>query len=99
MTDETFKTHQGFDLANFDEKNAQSEIPSFRVRKEETFAAFKQSVSEHFQIPVDKFRLWILVNRQNRTVRPDQPIPDSTDANSSECFGYHRVLFLLSYIK
>ncbi|RUP44365.1 hypothetical protein BC936DRAFT_149573 [Jimgerdemannia flammicorona] len=82
VTDETFKAHQGFDLASFDDKTAQSEIPSFRVRKEETFADFKQSVSDHFQIPTERFRLWILVNRQNRTVRPDQPIPE-TDANTS----------------
>ncbi|RUS32460.1 ICP0-binding domain of ubiquitin-specific protease 7-domain-containing protein [Jimgerdemannia flammicorona] len=75
MTDETLKVHQGFDLK-------QSEISSFLVKKGETFAVFKQSVADHFQVPVDRFRLWILVTRQNRTVRPDQPIPE-TEANSS----------------
>ncbi|RUP50643.1 ICP0-binding domain of ubiquitin-specific protease 7-domain-containing protein [Jimgerdemannia flammicorona] len=82
VTDKIFKVHQGFDLANFDDKTMQSEIPSFRVKEEERFAVFKQSVADHFQVPVNRFRLWILVKRLNRTVRPDQPIPE-TEANSS----------------
>ena len=34
ITDETFQTHQGFDLASFDEKNwPPTELPTFRVLK------------------------------------------------------------------
>ncbi|RUP51143.1 hypothetical protein BC936DRAFT_149693 [Jimgerdemannia flammicorona] len=82
VTDEIFKVHQGYDLANFDDKTKQSEIPSFRVKKDESFAVFRLLVADHFQIPVNRFRLWILIKRQNRTVRPYKPIPE-TEAKSS----------------
>ncbi|RUP46159.1 ICP0-binding domain of ubiquitin-specific protease 7-domain-containing protein [Jimgerdemannia flammicorona] len=82
ITDETFKVHQGFDLAIFDDRTMPSQIPSFLVKKKEPFVVFKQSVANHFQLPVNRFRLWIMVDRQNRTVRPDQPILEA-EANLS----------------
>lgn len=83
ITDETFAKHQGFDMASFDEKNIPpSELPSFRVLKSEPFSRFKQRVSEHFGYPLNNFRLWVLVNRQNKTIRPDVFVQDS-EANQT----------------
>ncbi|EGN95429.1 hypothetical protein SERLA73DRAFT_76534 [Serpula lacrymans var. lacrymans S7.3] len=78
ITDDTFARHEGFDLATFDEKNwPPSELPSFRVLKQETYNTFKSRVAQHFNFAENKVRLWVLVNRQNKTVRPDTPIPEN----------------------
>ncbi|KAF9052946.1 hypothetical protein BJ165DRAFT_1413298 [Panaeolus papilionaceus] len=78
ITDETFAQHEGFDLASFDEKNwPPSDLPSFRVLKQETYSTFKSRVAHHFNLPENKIRLWVLVNRQNKTVRPDTHIPEN----------------------
>lgn len=81
ITDETFAQHEGFDLATFDEKNwPPSDLPTFRVLKQETYSLFKSRVADHFNLPVNKIRLWVLVNRQNKTVRPDTHIPENEPA-------------------
>jgi ubiquitin carboxyl-terminal hydrolase 7 len=71
-------------MASFDEKNIPpSELPSFRVLKSEPFSRFKQRVADHFKYPLNNFRLWVMVNRQNKTIRPDVPIQDN-EANQSQ---------------
>jgi ubiquitin carboxyl-terminal hydrolase 7 len=83
ITDDTFARHEGFDLATFDEKNwPPSELPSFRVLKSETYSTFKSRVAKHFNYPESQIRLWVLVNRQNKTVRPDTHIPENEPALS-----------------
>jgi ubiquitin carboxyl-terminal hydrolase 7 len=78
ITDETFSQHEGFDLATFDEKNwPQSELPTFRVLKQETYSVFKSRVAQHFNLADSQVRLWVMVNRQNKTVRPDTHIPEN----------------------
>ena len=85
ITDQTFQQHQGFDLASFDDKNVpQSDLPIFRVLKNETYKTFKARVAAHFKYPEACFRLWVLVNRQNKTVRPDIPIEDMDSAQTME---------------
>lgn len=83
ITDKTFAEHEGFDLATFDEKNwPASDLPSFRVLKTETYSTFKSRVAAHFNYPENQIRLWVLVNRQNKTVRPDTHIPENEPALS-----------------
>lgn len=78
ITDETFAHHEGFDLATFDDKGwPASELPTFRVLKNEPYQTFKGRVAQHFNYPESHFRLWVLVNRQNKTVRPDTHIPEN----------------------
>ncbi|KAG6878712.1 hypothetical protein C0993_011527 [Termitomyces sp. T159_Od127] len=85
ITDETFSKHEGFDLASFDEKNwPPSDLPSFRVLKQETYTTFKSRVAQHFNFPESQIRLWVLVNRQNKTVRPDAHIPENEPALTVE---------------
>lgn len=82
-TSESFKANRGFDFADFDERNApQNGILVSRVRKDQTFGAFKADIAKWRGIAENEFRLWLLVNRQNRTVRLDMPIPDE-EANST----------------
>jgi|SRR5712675_1642376 len=86
ITDETYSRHEGFDLASFDEKNwPPSELPTFRVLKTETYNVFKARVAQHFNYPENQIRLWVLVNRQNKTVRPDTHIPENEPTLSVFC--------------
>ena len=76
ITDQTFSEHEGFDLATFDERNwPATDLPTFRVLKNESYSTFKTRVAQHFNYPDNQVRLWVLVNRQNKTVRPDTHIP------------------------
>lgn len=78
ITDESFQQHQGFDLASFDDKNwPPSELQNFRILKSESYLTFKSRVAQHFSYPESQIRLWVLVNRQNKTVRPDTHVPEN----------------------
>lgn len=96
ITDETFNLHEGFDLASFDERNwPASDLPTFRVLKNETYSTFKKRVAQHFNYPENQIRLWVLVNRQNKTVRPDTHIPENEPALSefiSCCYSHLSVI-------
>ncbi|KAG9295196.1 hypothetical protein G9A89_006177 [Geosiphon pyriformis] len=85
ISDETFKTHQGFDLANFEDRQyLLSDIPNMKVLKSETYGTFRERIAELHNVPVERTRLWVLVNRQNKTVRPDAPIPEALVGTSME---------------
>ncbi|PKC57083.1 hypothetical protein RhiirA1_499118 [Rhizophagus irregularis] len=78
VTAEKFKVHQGFDLANFDDRQYPlSDVHVYRILKSDTYGILKELVSQNFNIPSEQVRLWVLVMRQNKTVRPDAPISDS----------------------
>ncbi|CAB4395464.1 unnamed protein product [Rhizophagus irregularis] len=78
VTTEQFRNHQGFDLANFDDRQYPlSDVQTYSILKSETYGDFKENISLDFNIPSEQIRLWILVNRQNKTIRPDSPIPES----------------------
>ncbi|CAG8719781.1 8875_t:CDS:10, partial [Cetraspora pellucida] len=73
----TFEHYQGFDLANFDNQQyPQSDVLLIKVLKSFKFRAFKTIVAHKFGISPEKMRVWDLINRQNRTIRPDTPIPN-----------------------
>ncbi|KAL8284094.1 hypothetical protein RQP46_004843 [Phenoliferia psychrophenolica] len=77
ITNETFTSHQGFDLATFDDRAAsQPDLPSYRVLKSQTFLDFRAEIAEKYKYAPQDVRLWVLVNRQNKTVRPDAPVTD-----------------------
>ncbi|CAG8697154.1 10670_t:CDS:10, partial [Ambispora leptoticha] len=78
VTPATFVRYQGFDLANFNNRQFPlSEVPQFKVLKSVKYSTFKAMIAHKFWISPEQMRLWVLVNRQNRTVRPDTPIPDN----------------------
>lgn len=84
ITDETFQRHQGFDLATFDDRTVPAtELPSYRVLKSQTFLEFRAQIARQHNYAPEDVRLWVLVNRQNKTVRPDAPVAD-TDPTMSK---------------
>lgn len=89
VTDEDIARHDAFDLCSFDDKNptpAQLSHPilSMKVKKLDTFKHFKETLAEKLGLPFDGFRLWGMVSRQNRTVRPDCPIHEADYGKSKE---------------
>ncbi|KAI9256173.1 hypothetical protein BY458DRAFT_519583 [Sporodiniella umbellata] len=82
-TRESFQSNLGFDFTDFDERNAtQNNILISRVRKDQTFGEFKADIAHWRGISENEFRLWLLVNRQNRTVRLDLPISDDESTST-----------------
>ncbi|CAG8581315.1 9289_t:CDS:10, partial [Cetraspora pellucida] len=78
VTPEIFESHQGFDLANLEDRQYPiSEVQQFNVLKSETYRTFKTMVAKKFRIPVEQIRFWILVSRHNKTLRPDTPLTDN----------------------
>lgn len=77
VTEGNFKSHQGFDLTSWDLENDDPAKPHLhRVLKVSTVAELTKKVADSQNIPSDHVRLWVMVNRQNKTVRPDQPLED-----------------------
>ncbi|KAG0181285.1 hypothetical protein DFQ29_008812 [Apophysomyces sp. BC1021] len=76
VTNESFKTRQEFDLAVFDDKNLETStgVDVFKVLKSEKVVNFKQSLAEHFKLEPEKFRLWSILYRANKTIRVDSPL-------------------------
>lgn len=78
ITDKSFQNYGGTDLCAFD-ANPETDPAaprSYRIRRTITMEEFvKQVASDMGQDPL-RTRLWLMVNRQNKTIRPDQPIMD-----------------------
>lgn len=77
ITEDNFKAHQGFDLTDWDPDEARDSTPKIhRVLRTSTLAEFAKTLAESQQLPPEQVRLWVMVNRQNKTIRPDQPLPE-----------------------
>jgi ubiquitin carboxyl-terminal hydrolase 7 len=86
ITEQSFHQHEGFDLATFDDNKSSppSGLLTFRVLKQDPYSKFKAQVAEKMNLPVGSVRLWVMANRQNKTIRPDVPIPDNDTGLSKD---------------
>jgi ubiquitin carboxyl-terminal hydrolase 7 len=78
ITQETFKHHSGTDLTAFD-SNPETAPAAPRFYKERRITPTHQIVSkiaDDIGVPAKQVRLWVMVNRQNKTIRPDTPVMD-----------------------
>ena len=77
VTERQFREHQGFDLAIWEpNKEVKSAPVYYRILRTSTIAELCEKIGSENQVPADHIRLWVLVNRQNNTSRPDQPLLD-----------------------
>ncbi|KAK5144249.1 hypothetical protein LTR04_001636, partial [Oleoguttula sp. CCFEE 6159] len=71
-----FQHYQGFDLANWD--NGDPEDPAtptkHKLLRTTTMAELSKFIAGDLGVDADLVRPWVMVNRQNGTVRPDAPI-------------------------
>ncbi|KAL2889523.1 putative ubiquitin carboxyl-terminal hydrolase 5 [Ceratocystis lukuohia] len=75
---ETFKKHDGIDLSDFDlSKSENPGVPKVkRVLRTMSLSDLRDELSKEMGVSSHNIRLWQMVNRQNKTVRPDTPIVD-----------------------
>ncbi len=78
ITNSTFEHHTGFDLTNFEASpDADPAAPRiYRILRTATVEEAIATIAEDLSQDPKKVRLWLMVNRQNKTIRPDQPIMD-----------------------
>lgn len=89
VTSANFKAHQGFDLTSWEEEGDSPANPTFhRVLRTSTISEFSKIVADGLNLPAEHIRLWAMVNRQNKTTRPDQPILDP-DMSIDAAFTKH----------
>jgi ubiquitin carboxyl-terminal hydrolase 7 len=77
ISDETFRHHHGFDLVSWDAPPSDPAAPQQqRVLRATRISEFSKQVAEEKGLAAEQVRFWVMVNRQNKTVRPDQPLRD-----------------------
>ncbi|CAK4019050.1 ubiquitin carboxyl-terminal hydrolase 5 [Lecanosticta acicola] len=90
-TEQNFRDYQGVDLIPWQSDNAADPATprTHRLLKSMTLADFIKYIAEQQGVEKDLIRPWIMVNRQNGTVRPDHPLmwPDMTLHEASEKFS------------
>ncbi|KAJ3333525.1 hypothetical protein HDU76_007055 [Blyttiomyces sp. JEL0837] len=78
LVDDLIKDHQGFDLCNFDDKTMPlTPVPVYKMKKEDTLSTLRTTLAEKYAIEAERIRLWTMIGRQNRTIRPDCPLTES----------------------
>lgn len=79
VTDENFKAFQGFDLCAWEgiEPGSEAAPKTYRILRTSTIGEFARTVAAEKNLAAEQVRLWVMVNRQNKTTRPDQPIENS----------------------
>ncbi|KAI9676402.1 MAG: hypothetical protein M1817_000559 [Caeruleum heppii] len=88
ITEGNFRSYQGLDLAAWDvDPDQDSAAPrTYRVLRQKTVGQFTQQIADDLGEPADALRLWVMVNRQNKTTRPDQPLLE-TEATLDDTYS------------
>ena len=82
IENDNFCKHEGFDLASL----RSPDLATFRVPKTDLYSTLKSQIARHFKVGEDQFRLWVLVKRQNKTIRTDVPISDDKSLLGASLF-------------
>ncbi|KAL3422872.1 ubiquitin carboxyl-terminal hydrolase [Phlyctema vagabunda] len=79
ITEDTFQSHGGTDLTVWDQThdNDPAAARHYRLLKKSTIQDLAATVGKDIQQDPKKLRFWCMVNRQNKTIRPDTPISDT----------------------
>lgn len=86
LDDSTFQAHHGFDLTSTDLPSGDPALPkTYRTLRAKKVAEFAQELAEEKGVDAKQIRLWVMVNRQNKTTRPDQVIMN-TDMTMEEAW-------------
>lgn len=77
ISDQTFKHHHSFDLTTWDAEPSDLAAPKvYRIRRAMTVAEFAAQIAQEQGLDAEQVRFWVMVSRQNKTSRPDQPLRD-----------------------
>ncbi|CAG8316997.1 unnamed protein product [Penicillium salamii] len=77
LDDENFKNHHGFDLTSVELPVDDPALPKqYKALRSKKVSEFAQEIAEERGLKAEAIRFWVMVNRQNKTTRPDQVIRD-----------------------
>ncbi|RKF53412.1 Ubiquitin carboxyl-terminal hydrolase 21 [Golovinomyces cichoracearum] len=78
ITDATLREHSGTDLAvlNSNEWSSTGSATFYRCLRKSLLKDFIDQVAKDTGVNSGRIRMWVMVGRQNKTIRPDQPIHD-----------------------
>lgn len=77
LDEETFKDHHGFDLTSVDLPSGDPALPKpYRILRAKKVGELAEQLAEEKGLDPKQIRFWVMVNRQNKTTRPDQVIKD-----------------------
>lgn len=78
ITEDHFKHHDGFDVANLDKDDVPEAAKpyAFRFKKASPVRDLVKNIADRMGVDPETIRLWALVNRQNKTTRPDSLITE-----------------------
>ncbi|BFZ60042.1 ubiquitin-specific protease ubp15 [Saitoella coloradoensis] len=94
-----YKNHQGFDMGRLEATFPGDEVPAdepitMRILKSMTFRDFREQIATENGVAPGLVRFWMMVYRQNKTSRPDVPLPaaaeDMTMDQVREKYFQHR---------
>ncbi|KAI7847583.1 hypothetical protein BDC45DRAFT_541802 [Circinella umbellata] len=77
VTDQDFENNTGFDFVELHERSGKLSLQPQSILKDQKYGDFLQELAETLGKNVNEFRLWLLMNRQNRTIRPETPLINS----------------------
>ncbi|KAF1981728.1 cysteine proteinase [Aulographum hederae CBS 113979] len=89
-TNENFRAHQGFDIVPWTNPVQGPETPeTLRVLKQMSVGDFTIKAASERGLDPEQVRAWVVVNRQNGTARPDQPLvfPDMSIDEAASKYG------------
>lgn len=88
ISDKSFQKHHWFDLTNYDAETGDPAAATVkRVLRAKKVADFAAEVAPELGVEADQVRFWVMVGRQNKTNRPDQPIKN--DATIEDAWHRH----------
>ncbi|KAM7208755.1 hypothetical protein V8F20_000918 [Naviculisporaceae sp. PSN 640] len=103
ITEATFQHYGGTDLAEFDAPLEQGPgAPRYyRVLRAATMQEVVADIAQDIGQDPKRVRVWVMVNRQNKTIRPDQPVMDlrSTVEETYSRATAHRDLALRLWVE
>ncbi|PWY79654.1 ubiquitin C-terminal hydrolase [Aspergillus heteromorphus CBS 117.55] len=77
LSEESFKSHHGFDLTSAELPVDDAAVPKqHKILRAMKVGEFAQQLAEEKGLNPEQVRFWVMVNRQNKTTRPDQVIKD-----------------------
>ncbi|PYH96113.1 ubiquitin C-terminal hydrolase [Aspergillus ellipticus CBS 707.79] len=77
LSDDSFRSHHGFDLTSVDLPAEDPAVPKqYKTLRAKKVGEFAQELAEEKGLDPEQVRFWVMVNRQNKTTRPDQVIKD-----------------------
>jgi ubiquitin carboxyl-terminal hydrolase 7 len=86
ISDECFRHHSGFDLRSADLAPSNPAAPKiYRVFRTSKLGRFARQIAMERKLKSEQIRFWGMVNRQNKTTRPDRLL--NYDSTFEEILG------------